>query len=68
MRRERLGGGGGGTPEDSHQAEEGERQLDDVGVGHGVEPPQQGVDDGHGRGDPHTVGEGQVQDDADGDP
>lgn len=55
------------TPEDTHQAEEGESQLDDVSVGHRVEASQQRVDDGHGRGDPDTEGEGQVQDDADGD-
>ena len=25
-----------------------EEELDDVGVGHGVEPAQEGVEDGHG--------------------
>ena len=37
--------GWGGVP--PYQTDEDEDELDDVGVGHGVETPHEGVDDGH---------------------
>lgn len=46
----------------THQTDKDENELDDICVGHRVEPPQQCVDYGHHWGDDDGVGVGQVQD------
>lgn len=46
----------------THQADKDEDELDDVCVGHRVEPPQQCVDYGHHWGDDDGVDVGQIQD------
>lgn len=46
----------------THQADEDENELYDVRVGHRVEPPHQGVGDGHSSRDPDAHIVGQIQD------
>lgn len=46
----------------THQTDEDEDELDDIGVSHRVKSPQERVDDGHHCGDDDGVDVGQIQD------
>lgn len=45
----------------THHAEEHKGKLYNISVGHRVEPPQQGVDDGNSSRDPDAQSERQIQ-------